>query len=110
MDSEIENKKSNTISVSITPEMKEYLNNHPNLKQSAIFQDAMEKIMSPRKNPLLLLIGFLGVCFSIICIATSVSGIFSVVGKEGIILSAIIFCIGCVVLVVSTFTFYKSKK
>jgi membrane-bound ClpP family serine protease len=110
MDSEIENKKSNTISVSITPEMKEYLNNHPSLKQSAIFQEAMERIMNPRKNPLLLLIGFLGICFSIICITAAVSGIFLMFEQEGIILSAVFFCVGCASLTTTVVTFYKNRR
>jgi len=102
--------ESKTISVSITTEMKNYLDNHPNLKQSQVFQNAMFKIMNPKKNPLLLLIGVIGVCFSIVCLSISVSGVMLLFGYQGFLLSAVIFCIGCAVLVASILTFYKDRK
>jgi len=110
MENKKENKTSNTISVSITPIMKEYLNKHPNLKQSKIFQNAMGRIMNKKRNPLLLMIGVLGVCFGILCIAISVSGILLYFGTEGFLLGTILFCIGCAVLVASTLVFYKDRK
>lgn len=110
MENEENKKGSNTISVSITPKMKEHLNKHPNLKQSAIFQNAMNRIMNKKKNPLLLMIGVLGVCFGVICIAISISGILLFFGQEGFLLSALLFCIGCAILTASVLTYYKDRK
>lgn len=110
MDNKKENKVSNTISVSITSEMKEYLNKHPNLKQSTIFQNAMNRIINKKKNPLLLMIGVLGVCFGVMCLAISASGILLYFGTEGFLLSTILFCVGCAVMTASILTFYKDRK
>jgi len=105
-----ENKKSNTISVSITPEMKKYLDRHPNLKQSKIFQDAMTRIMKPRKSPLLLLVGVLGVCFSIICLAVASSGLLLYFGTEGYVVNTALFCVGFAVLIASILIYFKKDK
>ena len=110
MEDDKENKKSNTLSVSITKEMKEYLSEHPNLKQSKIFQNAMGRIMHPRKSPLLLLVGVLGVCFSIICIAVASSGLLLLFGKEGYIVNTALFCVGFAVLVTSVLIYFKDRK
>ena len=111
MENEKNNKKSsNTISVSITPIMKEYLNKHPNLKQSTIFQNAMNRIMNKKRNPLMLIMGVLGVCFGVMCIAITASGILLYFGIQGFLLGAILFCIGCAVLTASVLIFYKDRK
>ena len=105
-----EKKNKTAISVSINPEMKKYLDEHPSLSQSTIFQSAMNRIMNKKKNPLLLMIGVLGVCFGVICLAVATSGILLIFGQEGFIVSAIIFCIGCAVMTASVLTYYKDRK
>jgi len=110
MENDEQKKKSYAISVSITPEMKGYLDKHPNLKQSAVFQNAMKRIMNPRKNPLLLLLGVLGVCFSVICISVASSGLLLLWGKEGFIVNTALFCVGFAVLTTTVLIYFKNKK
>jgi len=108
---ETESKKiKNTCSVSYPDNIAKYLNEHPNINKSEVFQKAMYRLMRPAKNPLLLVIGILGVCFSIMCIAISASGILLIFGSEGLLLSAVFFCVGCAILAASVLMFYKDKN
>jgi len=111
MKGEVEkNKIKNTCSVSYPDQIAEYLTKHPEINKSEVFQNAMNKIINPRKNPLLLVIGVLGVCFSVMCLAISLSGILLLFGKEGFILSTIFFCVGCAILTASILIYYKDKN
>ena len=106
----VKEEKNVTLSVSVPKKIKNYLDEHPTLSQSTIFQNAMNRIMNKKKNPMLLMIGILGVCFGVMCLAVSTSGILLLFGREGFIVSAILFCIGCAVMTASVLTFYKDRK
>ena len=103
-------KISYTSSVSYPKGIAKFLDKHPEINKSTVFQNAIYRIMKPKKNPLLLVMGVLGVCFSVMCLAISLSGILLIFGQEGFLLSTVFFCVGCAVLTASVLIYYGNRR